>query len=618
MESTRLRKRWWLAIATCALVASVAVLSFGGLASAQDENASPADDGEKHALKIGWMTEIDNLNPFIGWTNSVYEVWCNEYLLMTGRSWDGSEPNPDTGVNKTWEVSDDGLEWTFTINEGQAWHDGTPLTAQDAVFTFNYIIENDIGSYMAFLKDVDRAELIDDTTYKVYTKKPMANMLRLWMPCLPEHIWSELSAEEASATFANDPPNIGNGPWQVVEWQKDRFLRLEYNENWYGEKPLIDEIIYVVYKNGDTMVQDLKSGNLDAIYLFPPAQFDALEAEPDITVSEYTFANWDYVGFNCYEGESKGNPVLRDKAFRQALEYAIDRDSLVQVAYSGHAWPGYTFLPPNNWKNPDWSWMPPDGVRRDFSPEQANKALDDAGYVDSDGDGVREDKNGKPIKIRLWGLPEAPETQRATKQIAGWWEDVGIDVVLTVEDEGVYFDKIWNYEGDTFVPDFDAYYWQWDGYQDPAQTLNCWTTDQIEDWNENAWSNAEYDRLNGLQATELDPDKRAEYIYQMQEILYEESPCIVTTHPLKLAAWRTDTYAGWSPASKDGNGATICTQEGPEQYLRLTLATDDMAATDGGTNVGLWVGVGVGAAVVVALIAFFAMRSRRGGPAEEE
>jgi len=93
----------------------------------------------------------------------------------------------------------------------------------------------------------------------------------------------------------------------------------------------------------------------------------------------------------------------------------------------------------------------------------------------------------------------------------------------------------------------------------------------------------------------------------------------VTTHPLKLAAWRTDKYAGWSPASHDGNGATICTQEGPEQYIRLTLPTEDVAATDsGGSNVGLWVGIGVGAAVVVALIAYFAMRSRRGGPAEEE
>jgi len=606
-----------LLVAACALIAVMAIFAFGSLAAAQDEEASPAD-GQKHTFKIGWMTEIDNLNPFIGWTNSVYEVWCNEYLLMTGRDWSTNESNPDTGINKTWEVSDDGLEWTFTINEGMKWHDGTPLTAKDAVFTYNYIIENEISAYIAFLKDVDRAEQIDETTYKVYTNKPVANLLKLWMPCLPEHVWSKLSAEEASATFANDPPNIGSGPWQVVEWKKDRFLRLEYNENWYGEKPVIDEILYVVYKNGDTMVQDLKSGALDAAYMFPPAQFDALENEANIEVSEYTFANWDYVGFNCYEGESKGNPVLRDPAFRNALEYAIDRDTVVEVAYSGHAWPGYTFLPPKNWRDPDWSWQPPEGVRRDFSLDQANQALDDAGYVDSDGDGIREDKDGKAIKIRLWGLPEAPETQRATKLIAGWWEDVGIDVVLTVEDEGVYFDKIWNYEGDTFVPDYDAYYWQWDGYQDPGQTLDCWTTAQIEGWNENAWSNEEYDRLNTLQSQALDPDKRAEYVHQMQQILYEESPCITVTHPLKLAAWRTDRYAGWSPPSHYGNGATICTQEGPEQYTRLTLPAEDVAVADGGTNVGLWVGIGVGAAIVVALIAFFAVRMRRGGPAEEE
>ncbi|MBM3146989.1 MAG: hypothetical protein FJ000_03735, partial [Actinobacteria bacterium] len=135
---------------------------------------------------------------------------------------------------------------------------------------------------------------------------------------------------------------------------------------------------------------------------------------------------------------------------------------------------------------------------------------------------------------------------------------------------------------------------------------------------ENAWSNEEYDRLNTLQSQELDPDKRAEYVHQMQQILYEDSPCITVTHPLKLAAWRTDGYAGWSPPSHYGNGATICTQEGPEQYTRLTLPTEDVAVADGGTNVGLWVGIGVAAAVVLALIAFFAVRARRGGPAEEE
>jgi len=618
MKKGRSGKRWWLGIATCALLASVAVLAFGGLAAAQDEEASPAaDDGEKQTLKIGWMTEIDNLNPLIGWTNSVYEVWSNEYLLMNGRSWDELKPDPAQGINKSWEVSDDGLEWTFTINEGMKWHDGTPITAKDQVFTYNFMIEHQPFTYSSFMSGIEKAELVDEYTYKVICSRPKANILMMWIPTLPEHVWGAMDPEEATTTFANDPPNIGSGPYQVVEWKKDQFLRMEYNENWYGEKPEIDEVMYVVYKNGDTMVQDLKSGAIDAAYLFPPAQFDALTQEEDIEAIEYSWFNWDYLGFNCYEGESLGNPVLRDAKFRAALEYGIDREKIVEVAYGGHAWTGYTFLPPDNWRDPDYAWEPDEGVRRDFDLDEAKKQLEAAGYVDSDGDGIREDKDGKPIKLRLWGNAEVPEAQRATKLIAGWWKELGLNIVLSVQDEGTYFDKIWNYKGDTFVPDFDVYYWQWDGYIDPGQTLQCWTTNEIENLNENAWSNEEYDRLCDLQDQELDADKRAEYIHQMQEVMYEECPAITTAFPLKLAAYRTDKWTGWSQCNF-GQGAAFCTAVVPNAYTRLSLPTGEAAADDGGSNVGLWVGIGVGAAVVVALIAFFAMRSRRGGPVEEE
>ncbi len=103
-------------------------------------------------------------------------------------------------------------------------------------------------------------------------------MLKLWIPCLPEHIWGEMTAKEASLTFQNDPPCIGSGPFQVVEWKRDDYLRMEANEDFYLGAPTIDEVMFVVYQNGDTMVQDLKSGDLDAAYLFPPAQYEELEA----------------------------------------------------------------------------------------------------------------------------------------------------------------------------------------------------------------------------------------------------------------------------------------------------------------------------------------------------
>jgi peptide/nickel transport system substrate-binding protein len=612
-DTSRRSRRVLLLLFVCALVVAGLAAALGaGAAFGEDEGtASPAAD-EKVIVKIGWQGEIDHLNPMIGWTNNVYEIYANEYLLMIGRSWDKLEAD-DSGIVKSWELSEDQLVWTFTINEGMTWQDGEPITAEDVAFTYNFIIENEIAAYINFLTGVDRAEVVDESTVNVYCNEPVANMLYLWIPAIPEHIWGDMTAKEASLTFENAPPCIGSGPWQVVEWKKDRYLRMEAYDGFKGGRAKPDEIMFVVYQNGDTMVQDLKSGALDAIYLFPPAQFEDLKATAGIEVVEYPWYNWDYVGFNCYEGESKGHPALRDREFRAALEYAMDRAKLVELAYGGHAWEGYTFMPPDTWRDPDYSWQPPEGERRDFDPAQANAMLDEAGYADGDGDGVRE-YEGENIKLRLWAPTDSPESQRAIKLIAGWWEDVGVDVAVSVQDDGVYFDSIWGYEGDTFVPDFDAYYWSWDGYFDPGQSLTCFTTDQIEGWNEFAWSNSEYDRYDVLQTKEMDEAKRAEYIQLEQQAMYDDAPCIVTTHPLKLQAYRTDKWDGWSRCQY-GEGPAFLTASMPWAYYNLTPKSAEEEESD---NFGLWAAIIVAIIVVVLIVLALVLRSRRGGPAIEE
>jgi peptide/nickel transport system substrate-binding protein len=611
MRNSALRSR--LCILACALLA-LALTYLALPASAPAGEASPAPSSHsKVTMRIGWMGDVDNLNPLIGWSNNVYEVFAQQYLLMVGRDWDTYKPD-DSGIAKSWEVSSDGLVWTFTINDGLTWQDGQPITPEDAVFTYNFIIKNKIAAYISFLSGVERAEVVDDHTYRVVCKTPIANMLMLWIPCLPEHVWSKLSAKQASQTFENKPPSVGSGPFKVVEWKKERYLRMEAYDGYKWGRSTVDELIFVVYQNGDTMVQDLKSGALDAAYLFPPAQYKPLEATKGIETIEYSWFNWDYIGFNCYDGPSKGNPALKDPRFRAALEYAIDREALVSLAYDGHARPGYTFMPPGDWQDPDYAWQPPDGVRRDFDPAKAKAALDAAGFKDADGDGVREYK-GKPIKLRLWALAETPELQRAGKLVAGWWESVGIDVALSVQDEGVYFDNIWGYDGDTFQPDFDAYLWAWDGYADPGQSLTCFTTGQIEGWNEFAWSYAPFDKLDTQQTAEMDPARRAEYIKQMQAAMYSQAPCIVTVHPLKLEAYRTDKWDGWS-RTNNGNGGTFLAASMPEPYWSLTPKVATVQSSSGGTSVAIVVVVAV--AVIALVVVLLVVRRRRHGRALEE
>jgi peptide/nickel transport system substrate-binding protein len=605
----------WTGVRRAALLfgaAAVLAAMIGGLVSSRATAASPSPASGKTVLKIGWMESPDNMNPFIGWSNNVYEIYGDEYLRFVERDTKTLKPD-DKGVAKSWEVSPDGLTWTFKINQGITWHDGQPLTADDVAFTFNYVVDNDMPILGTATRFIKKAVVVDPYTVKIICSQPKANMLYAWMIVLPKHIWSKLSPQYAGTKFQNPPPVIGNGPWQVVDWKRNGFVRLVARKDFYLGPPKIDEVLFIAYQNSDSMVEDFKSGNLDAAYEIPGAQYEPLKKTAGVALEKYTWFNWDYLAFNCYTGKSHGNPVLRDQRFRAALEYAVDRKQIVDVAYNGYALPGYTFMPPGDWKDPDYSWQPPDGVRRDFDIAKANQLLDAAGYRDTNGDGIREYK-GKDITLRFWSNNASPASQRASKLIAGWFRQVGVGTTLATYDDGVYFARIWNYDGNKFAPDFDIYLWSWDGYFDAGQTLDCFTTAQIEYNNELAWSNTEFDRLDAVQNRTIDAYKRAEVIKQMQQVMYQDAPVIVITHPYKLGAYRTDKWQGWE-VSNYGTGPVFAGQINPWAYYNLQPKT---ATVSGGGTSSTWIVAIVVAAIVVAVAAFFLVRRGRRGRAEEE
>jgi peptide/nickel transport system substrate-binding protein len=603
-----------VAVAAAALIGGI-VSSRATAASPTPAASAPAEAG-KVVLKIGLQEPPDSLNPFIGWGDFAYELFYLQYLKLAGRDVETAQPQPGAGIAKSWEVSDDGLTWTFYLNEDLSWSDGEPVTAEDVAFSINYVIDNDISAFTTATQFIEKAVVVDPATVQVICTKPKANLLGVTLFVVPEHIWSKLSPKDATTKFENPPPIIGDGPFQLVEWKRNDYVRLAANKD-FRNGPVgpakIDELLFVQYQNADTMVQDVKAGNLDGAYGVPPAQFESLENTPGVTTAKYTSVNWDYIGFNCYTGKSHGNPVLLDQRFRVALEYAIDRQRIVDVAYQGYAIPGYTFLPPGDFKDPDYSWQPPEGVRRDFDLAKAGQLLDEAGYKMGP-DGIRLDKQGKPIVLRLMSSNAVPEHHNAAKLIAGWFRQVGVGIKLAAVDEGVYYDTIWNYEGDTFVPDVDMYLWSWAGYSDAGQNYSCFTTSQIENNNEFAWSNKEFDRLDEVQMTTLDPDQRAEVIKQMQEVMYEDNPCIVFAHPYRLEAYRTDKWTGWQRA-KYGTGPAFLALSVP--YLYQNLEPRTATESGGGPSSTLTLVIAVAAVSAAVLAFFFVLRGRR-RRAEEE
>lgn len=599
-----------LAVALVAIASVLTLVQFagGGKASA----SSPSPSAQKVTLRLGWNEGPLNLNPFIGYSAS-YEIWLLNYDVLVGIGSDGL-PSTETGLASSWETSADGKTWIFHLRSGVKWQDGEPLTAGDVAFTFNYIIKNEMSN-VVYLRGVKEAVAVDDATLKVICSQPKANMLltQIYIYVLPEHLWSKIDAKAAANTFRNPPPIVGSGPFQTVEFKKDEYVKMVRNPSYWGSRPAVDEIIFQYYTNSDTMVQDLKSGAVDGAQVIPPAQFETLASDPAITAIPYPLYNWEYIDVNCYDSpNSLGNPVLRDVKFRRAMAWAIDRQKCADLGWGGNADPGYGIYPKQGWPasfDPYYQPTPEETIG--FDLEKAKQLLDEAGYRDANGDGVRDYK-GKPIKLRLWSRDISPESQIQGKLIAGWLRQIGLQIELSVVDEGALGDSVWNYTGDTYAPDYDLALWDFMGYIDPGDSAACFTTDQIENYNEMNWSNAEYDRLNTQQYEAMDPQKRIEILKRMQQIMCAEQPMIVLDYPSILQAVNTAKWDGWAPYVGGSVWDSMISRQSYIDVKPKAAAT----TSEGSASGSIWIPVAV--AVVVAAGAVVLIVRRRRGRALEE
>jgi peptide/nickel transport system substrate-binding protein len=599
------------------LCAAAAVLALGlvaGLAAASSPAASPA--AEKVVYKVGILTDVDNLNPFIGVVWPSFELWYLTYDCLVG--YDPGELRPvkgetSPGLATDWTTSADGKTWTFTIRSGATWQDGQPLTASDVAFTYDYIVKNELSSYTSYVQGIVKATALDDTHVQFDCSAPKANMLNVWIPIIPEHIWSKVSGKDAAAKYANDAPYVGSGPFKCVEWKKNSYVKLAANPDYWGGRPKIDELYFEYYTNPDTMVQDLKSGLIDGATTLLDAQYRQLLTEPGIEARTIQTNGFDELAFNCYTGPSRGNPVLKDVKFRQALNYAVDKDKIIAVPYGGHAEPGTTVITANYYSDPDWHWEPPAAEAYGFDLEVAKQKLDEAGYRDTNGDGVREDTSGKPIKLRLWARSESITSQNVGKLITGWFKSIGLEIVFQTMDDGALNDAIYATKGGEFNPDYDMFLWGWYSDLDPGSILGYFTTGQINSWSDSAYSNPEYDKLFAQQDATIDPTARKAIIDRMQQILYSDSPYIVTAYSNDLEAYDTAHWQGYS-ASPSKVGNVLIAPYGNAGNWNYMSIEPKLAATApgdaGGSNNSLWIALGVAAVVIVVLVVVLLVRRR--------
>jgi peptide/nickel transport system substrate-binding protein len=583
------------ALAAALLALAVTVAAPAAVAS----SPSPAPTAVTYRIGIG--QDYDGMNPFGSWSSISWECFRLGYDFLT---WYDADYQPVPDVATSWETSDDGKTWTFRIREGMKWQDGRPLTARDVAFTYNLILDTQHWAYIQYLTGVTDVTAPDDATVVITTSAPNAGMLALYIPILPEHVWNKVDPDHLE-TFRN-APFVGSGPFRVAELEKSKWVKLEANPDYpseLGGPPTLDEVYFVISQNTDSMLEDYKAGSLDAVVDFPATYEKVLAEVPGTTTVAAPAVGFHELGFNCWKSpKSKGNPLLRDPVIRQAVHWAIDKQKIVATSMAGLAEPGTSLI---STAQGDWHWDVPEAGQYRYDPVRAKQMLEDAGYSDRNGDGVRESTAGDELSFRLVALNEYPEDQAAARMIVSWCGDIGIKLELDQKDEGAFSDEVYD------NADYDLFIWSWGGDIDPGFMLSTFTTRQILNWGDSQYSNPDYDRLYVRQAQAFDPDDPADtgprkaITDEMQKILYRDSPYVILWYNLNLQAFRTDAWRGYAMAPA-GDGAPFW------NFMRATyvglrpLRTGTAAAQD--SSMWMW---GVAAAIVAAAIVAVALLRRR-------
>ena len=424
---------------------------------------------------------------------------------------------------------------------------------------------------------------------------------------MPEHIWGSISGKSAQGSYQNNAPIVGSGPFQLTKYKKDQYAVMTANKNYWGGAPKIDEVDFAYYQSADTMVQEMKSGALQGCWGVLPAEYNQLKSDPVYKPLAYVDPELDELAFNCYTGSSLGNPVLKDWHFRQALQYAIDHNKLVQIAYGGLAQPATSVLVSHLWSNPDWHWQPAVDQMYTFDLAKAGQMLTLAGYPLKNG--VRVDKQGKPIKLRLWSRASSDSSQSAAKLIAGWFDRLGLKIVLSVMDDGAISDGIYNMKGATFTPNYDMFLWGWGGDPDPNFILSIFTSAQINSWSDCAWSDPQYDKLFLDQQTTVDPAQRADIVHQMEQIIYQQSPYIPTVYPESVEAYNATDWHGWS-STPGHDGGVFFTSPVMASYMTVHPVVATKSSSSNSTLIAVIVAIVI-AIAVVALVATLRGRGKR-------
>lgn len=517
-------------------------------------SSEAAEPGTGGTVRVGIGGSADSLNPGLALLSEAFELFELVYDTPISITAEG-EYEPELATE--WSVAEDGVTWTVTLRDDATFHDGTPLTAEDVKFTLELYRDNPDFPYQSSYPDVfETITATDETTLEIVTSEPVGNFeyRMLFMYVLPMHIWE---AEDA-LTFENEEM-IGSGPFRLTEFVQNESVQLEAFEDYYAGRAIIDEVIFQTIENADARVTALTNGEIDLLGEFQVTAIPELRGQENIQVCVSDVAaggSLTDIIFNVVSDEDcpqddpatededetgvcSGHPALKEVEVRQALAMATDKQELIAVAEGGLATPGIGLVPVGL-----GAFYASELTDYAFDPDAAAQMLEDAGYLDEDGDGVREckaDQDCENLTLRFNFPTDSDSAPREAEILASQWGAIGV----ALEIQGLDPDTLTSVCCPAF--DYDVILWGWGSDPDPQFLLGVLVCSEIATgFSESGYCNPDYDELYEQQAVETDPEARLELIHEMQRIALEEVPYIIPYYSASYVAWRTDSFTGWS------------------------------------------------------------------------
>lgn len=514
-----------MAVDRRAFLRMAGVAGAAGAAGAMFPNAIAwAQQGGTLSMLI--QPEVPTLASYLSTSMPVGQAASKVYDGLLEYNFDLS---PRPGLAESWEVSEDGKTITFKIRQGVKFHDGKPMTAEDARYSIMEVLREFHPRGKGNFGLIETAEVPDSHTLVFKLSKPSPSMIMAFSgyeaPILPKHLFE--GTDVRNHPNANEP--VGTGPYKFVEWKRGQYMRLDRNPDYWSKgEPKLERIVIRTIPDSSTRSAVLENGeaHIAGFGAVPYNDAARLQKLPSLEVTRKGYEMFSPIGQLDFNTKAK---PFDDKRVRQAVSFAIDRKYVAENVWFGFARPA---TGPINSNFEAAGIYTADVKRYDVEDalEQAEKLLDEAGYPRKDG--------GDRMAIILDVTPYGEEWQRFGEYMVQRLAKIGIKATIRYEDVATWLKRVYtNY-------DFQVTANWLNTFADPVLGVHRqYHSEEIKKGtvfkNSSRWSSPETDELMNKAAVEPDPEKRKEYYHEFQKILAEEVPvawCVEILFPTVVSA----------------------------------------------------------------------------------